>query len=122
MSVTDPDFHDFDMDRTKRAFLENQDTVVVLEDFEEEKGILVTPLVKVGDFTFVFQQHGDVSEAWMIPREEIFWLSHKVSYYLLTYEEGSNFPKGCVVLDPASLPLELLKVEEKVKSSRGRND
>nr|KAJ0203776.1 hypothetical protein LSAT_V11C500233560 [Lactuca sativa] len=108
-----PDWNEFTPDEAIHKY----DMVVVLEDYEEGKGIMVNPLVKVGGFKSVFhQQHSDVKETRMIPKEEIFRLSHKVPYYLLTGEEGSNVPKGCLELDPAALPLELLKstVEEKV--------
>lgn len=109
-----PDWNEFTPDEVIHKY----DMVVVLEDYEEEKGITVTPLVKVGGFKSVFHEHGNVLEAWMIPKEEMFRLSHKVPYYVLTGEEGSNVPKGCLELDPAALPLELLKstVEEKVKA------
>lgn len=89
--------------------------VVVVEDFNEEKGVKVAPLVKVAGFKSVFHQHSDVKEAWMIPKEEIFRLSHQVPFYMLTGEEAVNVPKGCLELDPAALPLELLQTTAEAK-------
>ncbi|KAL5717382.1 hypothetical protein ACHQM5_010394 [Ranunculus cassubicifolius] len=83
------------------------DMVEVVDDYNEEQGVFVTPLVKVVGFKTVFHRHLDPREVKCIPREEMFRLSHQVPSYLLT---GSDAPKGCCELDPAATPSELLQV------------
>ncbi|XP_062115934.1 uncharacterized protein LOC133830049 [Humulus lupulus] len=82
----------------------------VLEDYNEERGATVVPLVKVAGFKTVFRRHWDPSKIRTIPREQMFRFSHQVPSYLLTGSEGQNAPKDCWELDPASTPLELLQV------------
>ncbi|KAK1407176.1 hypothetical protein QVD17_38789 [Tagetes erecta] len=94
---------------TPDEVIHKYDMVSILEDFSEEKGVTVAPLVKVSGFKSVFHQHADVAETRTIPRDEIFRLSHQIPFYLLTGEESVNVPKGCLELDPAALPLELLQ-------------
>lgn len=115
-----PDWNEF----TPDLVIHKYDMVVVVEDYNEEKGVMVAPLVKVTGFKSVFHQHSDAMEAWMIPREDIFRLSHQVPFYLLTGEESLNIPKGCWELDPAALPLELLQptTEAKVKAVEDGQD
>ncbi|XAR50339.1 hypothetical protein NMG60_11004633 [Bertholletia excelsa] len=92
------------------------DMVEVIEDYKEDHGVVVAPLVKVAGFKSVFQRHLDSREVKTIPREEMFRLSHPVPSYILTGQEAPNAPKNCWELDPAAMPLELLQVmrEEKV--------
>lgn len=91
------------------------DMVEVLDDYNEEQGVFVTPLVKVAGFKTVFHRHLDPREVKKIPREEMFRFSHQVPSYLLTGSEAQNAPKGCRELDPAATPLELLQVITEVK-------
>ncbi|PQQ02778.1 uncharacterized protein Pyn_41251 [Prunus yedoensis var. nudiflora] len=84
--------------------------VEVVEDYNEDLGVLVAPLVKVAGFKTVFHRHLDPEEARRIPREEMFRFSHHVPSYLLTGHEAPNAPKGCRELDPAATPSELLEV------------
>ncbi|OMO84124.1 hypothetical protein CCACVL1_10990 [Corchorus capsularis] len=84
--------------------------VEVLEDFNEQRGVAVAPLVKVPGFKTVFQKHSEACKPWIIPREELFRFSHQVPSYVLTGQEGQNAPQGCMELDPAAAPLELLQV------------
>ncbi|KAK2367245.1 Chaperone DnaJ-domain superfamily protein [Trifolium repens] len=84
--------------------------VEVLEDFVEEHGVTVIPLVKVAGFKAVFHHHFDEKEIKIIPRKEMLRFSHQVPSYVLTGEEAANAPKGCRVLDPAATPCELLEV------------
>ncbi|KAG5230335.1 Chaperone protein [Salix suchowensis] len=97
-------------ERTPDEVIHKYDMVEVLEDYKEERGVVVTPLVKVAGFKTVFRQHPDSSKTRTIPREEMFRFSHQVPSALLTGQEGQNSPKGCWELDPASTPLELLQV------------
>ncbi|KAL8215893.1 hypothetical protein R6Q57_022730 [Mikania cordata] len=103
---------------TPDEVIHKYDMVAIIEDFDEEKGVTVAPLVKVPGFKSVFHKHANVAEARSIPKNEIFRLSHQVPFTLLTGEESVNVPKGCVELDPAALPLELLQttIEPKVKA------
>ncbi|XVF02775.1 hypothetical protein REPUB_Repub04eG0203100 [Reevesia pubescens] len=91
------------------------DMVEVLDDYNEELGVTVTPLVKVAGFKTVFHRHLDRREIRRIPREEMFRFSHQVPSYLLTGQEAPNAPKGCRELDPAATPVELLQVIIDVK-------
>ncbi|KAL9813819.1 hypothetical protein AtNW77_Chr5g0134791 [Arabidopsis thaliana] len=83
------------------------DMVEVLQDFDEEKGVTVVPLVKVPGFKTVFRRH---SNPRTYPKKELFRFSHQVAYQLLTSKECKNAPTDCLELDPASLTHELLKV------------
>lgn len=85
------------------------DMVKVLDDYNEEQGISVTPLIKVTGFKTVFCPHLE-NKVMRIPKEEMFRFSHQVPNYLLTGQEARNAPKGCEELDPAASPLELLQV------------
>ncbi|KAF3431036.1 hypothetical protein FNV43_RR25766 [Rhamnella rubrinervis] len=100
---------------TADEVIHKYDMVEILEDYNEEVGVTVTPLVKVAGFKTVFHRHLDPREVRRIPREEMFRFSHHVPSYLLTGQEAPNAPKGCRELDPAATPLELLQVIADVK-------
>ncbi|KAF2294938.1 hypothetical protein P3X46_013980 [Hevea brasiliensis] len=100
---------------TEDEVIHKYDMVEVLEDYSEELGVTVAPLVKVAGFKTVFHQHLDPGEIRCIPKEEMFRFSHHVPSYFLTGQEGPNAPKGCRELDPAATPLELLQVIVDVK-------
>ncbi|KAJ4710822.1 DnaJ domain containing protein [Melia azedarach] len=106
-----PDWNELTADEVIHKY----DMVEVLEDYNEEHGVTVTPLVKVAGFKTVFHQHLDPREVRRIPREEMFRFSHHVPSYLLTGQEAPNAPKGCRELDPAATPVELLQVITDVK-------
>ncbi|KAF8390658.1 hypothetical protein HHK36_025185 [Tetracentron sinense] len=89
--------------------------VEVLDDYNEEEGVSITPLVKVAGFKTVFHMHLDPREVRRIPKEEMFRFSHQVPSYMLTGQEAQNAPKGCRELDPAATPLELLQVITEAK-------
>ncbi|MCD9639541.1 hypothetical protein HAX54_024124 [Datura stramonium] len=95
---------------TPDDIIHNYDIVEVLGDYTEKAGVTVAPLVKVAGFMSVFRQHSDPKYFLHIPREEMFRFSHQVPSYFLTSQEAPNAPTGCWELDPAALPLELLKV------------
>ncbi|KAJ6795961.1 Uncharacterized protein M6B38_223360 [Iris pallida] len=95
---------------TPDDMIHRYDMVEVIDDYNEEQGVLVTPLVKIAGFRAVFHRHLDPKEVRRIPREEMFRLSHQVPSYLLTGEEAHNAPKGCRELDPAAIPSEFLQV------------
>lgn len=85
------------------------DMVEVLEDYNEEQGVPVSPLVKFVGFRTVFHPHTYKNEVKVIPKEEMFRFSHQVPKYLLTGSEADNSPKGCLELDPAATPLDLIQ-------------
>ncbi|KQJ82282.1 uncharacterized protein LOC100838049 [Brachypodium distachyon] len=89
--------------------------VEVIDDFTEEEGLTVIPLLKVAGFKAVFHRHMDTKEVRRIPKGELFRFSHQVPSRLLTGEEGNNAPEGCHELDPAATPVDLLKVITEVK-------
>ncbi|KAI3455046.1 hypothetical protein Pfo_011709 [Paulownia fortunei] len=95
---------------TTDEIIHKYDLVVVIQDYNEDIGVLVAPLVKVAGFTAVFNQILDQREMRTIPREEMFRFSHQVPFYMLNGLEAENASKGCYELDPAALPLELLNV------------
>ncbi|KAL5212232.1 hypothetical protein ABZP36_023079 [Zizania latifolia] len=87
----------------------------VIDDFTDEQGVTVIPLLKVAGFKAVFHRRTDSDVVRRIPKEELFRFSHRVPSRLLTGEEGNNAPKGCHELDPAATPVDLLKVITEVK-------
>uniref|UniRef100_A0ACD5U9L9 Uncharacterized protein n=1 Tax=Avena sativa TaxID=4498 RepID=A0ACD5U9L9_AVESA len=89
--------------------------VEVIDDFTEEEGLTVIPLLKVAGFKAVFHRHMDPKEVRRVPKGELFRFSHQVPSRLLTGEEGKNAPEGCHELDPAATPVDLLKVITEVK-------
>ncbi|KAE8716616.1 LRR receptor-like serine/threonine-protein kinase GSO1-like [Hibiscus syriacus] len=100
---------------TTNDVIHKYDMVEMLDDYKEELGVRVTPLVKVTGFKTVFHRHLDHREIWRIPREEMFRFSHQVPSYLITGQEAPNAPKGCRELDPAATPVELLQIIMDVK-------
>ncbi|KAL4192349.1 hypothetical protein AMTRI_Chr06g171480 [Amborella trichopoda] len=98
------------------------DMVEVLDDYLEEVGLTVAPLLKVVGFKTVFYRNMDPDSVQKIPREEMFRFSHQVPSWVLREGEAENAPKGCRELDPAATPSELLqvilnaKIEEKTEA------
>lgn len=86
------------------------DMVTVLDDYTEEQGVRVAPLMKVIGFKTVFRTNLDPEAIKRIPKEEMLRFSHGVPKHLLTGLEAENAPKGCLELDPAATPMELLQV------------
>ncbi|RDX96937.1 DnaJ-like subfamily B member 12, partial [Mucuna pruriens] len=95
---------------TDDEIIQKYDMVEVLEDYIEEKGVNVAPLVKVAGFKTVFRQNVDPRKVRNVSKAEMFRFSHQVPSHLLTGEEGHSAPKGCLELDPAATPMELLQV------------
>ncbi|XP_062219140.1 uncharacterized protein LOC133918980 [Phragmites australis] len=91
------------------------EVVEVIDDFTEEQGVTVIPLLKVAGFKAIFHRHTGPDVIRRIPKEELFRFSHRVPSRLLTGEEGDKSPKGCHELDPAATPVDLLKVITDVK-------
>lgn len=87
--------------------------VEVLDDYNEEVGIRVTPLVKLEGFKTVYQRSTDKDAIRWIPRREMVRFSHQVPSWLL--KEATDIPEGCWDLDPAAIPDELLQPEKDVE-------
>lgn len=107
---------------TSDDVIHKYEMVEVLEDYNEDQGISVVPLVKVAGFKTVFLKHIDPNENKKIPKEEMFRFSHQVPSYLLTGKEAHNAPKDCLELDPAATSLELLQVLSETKDENLMND
>lgn len=106
-----PDWNELTSDEVIHKY----DMVEVLEDYNKERGVLITTLVKVAGFKTVFHQHLDPNQVRRIPKDEIFRFSHLVPSHLLTGQEAPKAPKGCRELDPAATPVDLLHVVETPK-------
>ncbi|XP_022771670.1 uncharacterized protein LOC111314511 isoform X2 [Durio zibethinus] len=89
--------------------------VEVLDDYSEELGVCVTPLVKLDGFKTVYQRNTNKDAIRWIPRREMFRFSHQVPSWLLQGESG-NLPDHCWDLDPAATPDELLHAATEVKA------
>lgn len=100
---------------TEEEVIHKYDMVEVLEDYDEELGVIVIPLVKVAGFKAVFHQHFNAWEIRRIPKEEMSRFSHQVPSVLLTGQEGTNSPKGCLELDPAAVPSQFLQVMSNIE-------
>ncbi|OIV98210.1 hypothetical protein TanjilG_00082 [Lupinus angustifolius] len=98
---------------TKDEVVHKYDMVEVLDDYSADQGTNVAPLVKVAGFKTVFSRNADPGKFWNIPKVEMFRFSHQVPSYLLTDQEGHNAPSGCLELDPAAIPMELLQTATK---------
>ncbi|OIW03367.1 hypothetical protein TanjilG_29352 [Lupinus angustifolius] len=94
---------------TKDEIVHKYDMVEVLDDYSEEQGVNVALLDKVAGFKTVFRRNEDRRKIMNIPKAEMFRFSHQVPSYLLTGQEGPNAPTGCLELDPAATPNELLQ-------------
>lgn len=85
------------------------DMVEVLDEYSEELGVCVSPLIKLAGFKTVYKRNTDKSAIKWIPRREMLRFSHQVPSWLLK-GEASNLPERCFDLDPAATPDELLHV------------
>jgi curved DNA-binding protein CbpA len=101
-----PDWNEDTPDEVVREY----EMVEVLDDYDEEQGISVVPLIKVAGFKAVFCRHVGPNDIRRIPKEEMFRFSHQVPNHVLTGEEAHSAPEGCRELDPAAIPSEFLQV------------
>ncbi|XP_052184128.1 uncharacterized protein LOC127796168 [Diospyros lotus] len=107
---------------TPDEVIHKYDMVEVLEDYNEDQGVSVAPLIKVAGFRTVFLAHADPEKVRQIPKEEMFRFSHQVPNYLLTGREAQNVTKGCHELDPAATPMELLQVITEANGATVENE
>lgn len=87
--------------------------VEVLDDYSEEYGVWVAPLLKLEGFKTVYRRNADKDAIRLIPRREMVRFSHQVPSCLL--KQISDLPEGCWDLDPAATPEELLKPAKEVE-------
>lgn len=100
-----------DWNRTTPDEVRHQyEMVEVLDDYSEELGVCVAPLIKLNGFKTVYQRNSSKDAIRWIPRREMLRFSHQVPSCLLK-GEGLNLPDGgcCWDLDPAATPDELLQ-------------
>ncbi|XP_047973630.1 uncharacterized protein LOC125216063 [Salvia hispanica] len=97
-------------EHTHDEVVHKYDMVTVVDDYNEEVGVRVAPLVKVVGFKTVFRPNLNPEAIKRIPKEEMLRFSHRIPNHLLTGLEAENAPKGCLELDTAATPLELLQV------------
>ncbi|XP_051122302.1 uncharacterized protein LOC127245457 [Andrographis paniculata] len=100
---------------TEDEAIHEYDFVEVLEDYDEELGVIVVPLVKVAGFKAVFHQHMDSSEIKRIPNQELSRFSHQVPSRLLTDQDRLRSARGYRELDSAAIPPEILQAMSDVK-------
>ncbi|KAK6286852.1 hypothetical protein POUND7_013031 [Theobroma cacao] len=89
--------------------------VEVLDDYSEELGVCVAPLIKLAGFKTVYQRSTNKDAIRWIQRREMFRFSHQVPSWLLK-GETSNLPDHCWDLDPAATPDELLHAATEAKA------
>ncbi|XP_060187134.1 uncharacterized protein LOC132616612 [Lycium barbarum] len=107
-----------DWNRTTPAEVRHQyEMVEVLDDYSEELGLCVTPLVKLDGFKTVYCRNTNKDAIRLIPRREMLRFSHQVPSCLLK-GEGTNLPEGCWDLDPAAIPDDLLQRVNDAKEER----
>ncbi|CAA0826413.1 DNAJ heat shock N-terminal domain-containing protein [Striga hermonthica] len=85
---------------TPEDVVHEYEVVWVVEEYKEAE-VSVAPLEKVGGYRTVFQPRSGV--VMRIVREEMFRFSHRVPHQEVVT------PGGCLELDPAALPMELLQ-------------
>ncbi|PPD81190.1 hypothetical protein GOBAR_DD21874 [Gossypium barbadense] len=90
--------------------------VEVLEDYNEELGVWVTPLIKLTGFKTVYQKDTNKDAIRWIPRKEMFRFSHQVPAWLLEGQSNGDLPDRCWDLDPAATPDELLHAATEAKA------
>ncbi|CAM8893283.1 hypothetical protein QQ045_024939 [Rhodiola kirilowii] len=104
-------------ENTPDEVIHKYDMVELLDDYNEEQGVSVIPLVKVPGFRTVFRVQADPNGIKKIVKEEMFRFSHQVPYHIITGKEAENAPKGCRELDPAATPIEFLQVISDLKET-----
>ncbi|KAL2474485.1 DNAJ heat shock N-terminal domain-containing protein [Abeliophyllum distichum] len=104
--------------KTPNEVRHQYEMVEVLDNYSEDHGVWVAPLVKLDGFKTVYQRNTSNDAVRLIQRKEMLRFSHQVPSCLLKIE-GTNLPEGCWDLDPAATPEELLRVETEVCNDVG---
>lgn len=107
-----------DWNRTTPDEVRHQyEMVEVLDDYSEDNGVCVAPLIKVNGYKTVYRRNTDKSAIRWVPRREMLRFSHQVPSCLLKVE-GTNLPEGCWDLDPAAIPEELLQGDGRLEKKK----
>ncbi|CAA2979073.1 Hypothetical predicted protein [Olea europaea subsp. europaea] len=100
-----------DWNRTTPDAVKHQyEMVEVLDNYSEELGVCVAPLVKLVGFKTVYQRNTNKNAIRWISRREMLRFSHQVPSCLLKGTD-TKLPEGCWDLDPAATPGDLLECE-----------
>ncbi|CAM8995543.1 unnamed protein product [Rhodiola kirilowii] len=92
-----PDWDSFTPEEVRRQY----DMVVVVDDYSEQHGVPVFPLVKVEGYNTVYRRSADENATRWVPKQEMFRFSHQVPSWPLEGDEY-GLPDGCWDLDPAA--------------------
>ncbi|CAL1381912.1 unnamed protein product [Linum trigynum] len=84
--------------------------VEVLDNYSEDQGVCIAPLIKLSGFKTVYQRDERQDAIKWVPRPEMFRFSHQVPSWSLD-GKASNLPDNCWDLDPAATPDELLQAK-----------
>ncbi|GER33550.1 DNAJ heat shock N-terminal domain-containing protein [Striga asiatica] len=110
-----------DWNRSTPDELRHQYEIVeVVDEYSEENGVWVRPVIKLEGFKTVYRRNGDEGAAWWVPRREMLRFSHQVPSFPLEVEK-TKLPEGCWDLDPAATPDEFLRRQMDVKEDKIRN-
>ncbi|KAL8209670.1 hypothetical protein R6Q57_006402 [Mikania cordata] len=96
--------------KTSKKVRQQYEMVEIVDDYSENLGVSVTPLVKLQGYKTVYQRNPNKNAIRLIPRKEMVRFSHQVPACLLK-GQALNLPDGCWDLDPAATPEQLLQVE-----------
>ncbi|KAI3465536.1 hypothetical protein Pfo_022199 [Paulownia fortunei] len=108
-----------DWNRTTPDEVRHQyEMVEVLDDYSEENGVWVAPLIKLDGYNTVYQRNANTNAIRWIPRREMLRFSHQVPSCSLK-AENTNLPEGCWDLDPAATPDGLLQGETELHNNIG---
>ncbi|OAP09874.1 hypothetical protein AXX17_AT2G04360 [Arabidopsis thaliana] len=77
--------------------------VEILDEYTEQYGVCVTPLVKLEGYKTVYHRSTREDSKKWIPRCEMLRFSHQVPSWFLK-DATSGFPENCWDLDPAAIP------------------
>ncbi|KAK9676636.1 hypothetical protein RND81_11G090200 [Saponaria officinalis] len=81
--------------------------VEILNDYDEDYGVYVTPLVKVEGYKTVYRRKTGNDVLQWVPRREMFRFSHPVPSWLI--KDAGDLHEECWDLDPAATPDDLLQ-------------
>ncbi|XP_010557709.1 PREDICTED: uncharacterized protein LOC104826625 isoform X1 [Tarenaya hassleriana] len=98
-----PDWNKSTLDEVRHQY----EMVEILDDYTEEFGVRVIPLVKLEGFKTVYRRTTREDGKSWIPRKEMLRFSHQIPSWFLR-QETSGLPGNCWDLDPAAIPEELL--------------
>ncbi|KAK1418148.1 hypothetical protein QVD17_27287 [Tagetes erecta] len=96
--------------KTSKKVRQQYEMVEIVDDYCENVGVSVTPLIKLEGYKTVYQRNPNKNAVRLIPRKEMVRFSHQVPACILK-GQGLNLPDGCWDLDPAATPEQLLQAD-----------